>query len=97
MNYLIRTALSGSVDGTIRVWRQESPNTLSSSGSPIPFSLSPNRGVRDVGLDGSGEEEDQSGLMLSSSSSSLKDEHSLGKSSWLCENTVKSDGPVVSQ
>ena len=80
------------------MWRQESSNTLSSSGSPVPFSLSPNRGVRDVGSDGSGGEEDQSGLVLSSSSSSssLKDDHSQGKSSWLCENTVKSDGPVVS-
>lgn len=86
------TWYSGSVDGTIRVWRQEISNTQSSSSNsstPVPFSLSPNRASqRDLEAL---EDEDQ---QLSSSSQSAKEENSK-KSSWLCEHTVESDGPVV--
>jgi hypothetical protein len=79
------------VDGTIRVWRQEISNTQSSSSNtstPVPFSLSPNRtSQRDL--------EALEGEDSQVSTSSSKEENSK-KSSWLCEHTVESDGPVVS-
>ena len=79
------------MDGTIRVWRQEISNTQSSSSNtstPVPFTLSPNRtSQRDLeALEG---EEQQLSV------SSVKEDNSK-KSSWLCEHTVESDGPVVS-
>lgn len=88
--------LPGSVDGTIRVWRQESPNSANSAGSqsstPIPFSLSPNKGSRDHLLEASDSEELCDVGPLSSSSK----DNNMVKASWLCEHTVESDGPVVS-
>lgn len=94
--YCASSFLPGSVDGTIRVWRQESPNSASSAGSqsstPIPFSLSPNKGSRDHLLEASDSEEP---CDVGSLSSSSKD-NNMVKASWLCEHTVESDGPVVS-
>ena len=94
----------GSVDGTIRVWRQESTNNLPSSATQsslsclsIPFSLAPSpvRGVvRDGTVDSFREETLDPETPLSSSQK--EPDHPNGKQLWRCEQTVESDGPVVS-
>ena len=94
------------MDGTIRVWRQESTNNLptpgsqsSLAGTSIPFSLtpSPTRGAIRDGVDVF----DQETLDPDANTSSTQKDnggvdHLNGKQLWRCEQTVESDGPVVS-
>jgi hypothetical protein len=88
--------ISGSVDGTIRVWRQEAHTPLNSSGSISNLS----KHEQTLLSNGSGDLVDQA--IDSSSSLSVHqlqhDSNDLvtGDCTWICEHTVESDGPVYS-